>query len=522
MTAESIKQDLLAAAEDPAAGGSVAASDRGAAITEWRATKKAFFETCNQFIYNDYEQAILEAVGDDEETAEYVRELFANVRSQADRLAVIRNKAAVLENSVCVIGADATSMTDYGITPYEENFPNVGTYGVAANMILSEDFLDDAPFYVSAIIALIFSLVLGFLMSRFDTGTSIVTGITGILFLTGAFAAFFVLTRIYIGFAVPLVSSGITFVSLMVMKFLSASREKTFLHGAFSRYLAPSVINEIIANPSKLNLGGEQREMTVMFTDIEGFSGISEQLQDPAKLVNLLNLYLTAMSTIIMENLGTIDKYEGDAIIAFFGAPIHHQDHAIHACRSALAIKKTEAELNGLIMRENMSPYPLFTRIGVNTGEMVVGNMGAENKMDYTIMGNSVNLASRLEGINKQYRTGGILISEYTRAKIGDEFLCHTLDRVRVVGVNTPLRLYELVGLKTGAIDHDLERIASWESAMELLEQRRFSEAEKSFSSMAKSNTDDRTAALYAERCRNYMSAPPGDDWDGVYNLTEK
>jgi adenylate cyclase len=223
-----------------------------------------------------------------------------------------------------------------------------------------------------------------------------------------------------------------------------------------------------------------------------------------------------------MENLGTIDKYEGDAIIAFFGAPIHHQEHAIHACRSALAIKKTETELNRPIMRENMSPHPLFTRIGINTGEMVVGNMGAENKMDYTVMGNSVNLASRLESINKQYHTGGILISEYTKAKIGDEFLCRTLDKVRVVGMNTPLRLYELLGLKTGAADEELEKIAAWEKGIDLLEQRYFAEAEKLFSSMTELYADDRTAALYAKRCGNYTSAPPGDDWDGVYNLTEK
>jgi adenylate cyclase len=329
-------------------------------------------------------------------------------------------------------------------------------------------------------------------------------------------------TKIYIGFAVPLVSSGITFVSLMVMKFLSASRERTLLHGAFSRYLAPSVINEIIADPSRLNLGGEKREMTALFTDIEGFSGISEKLQDPVKLVNLLNLYLTAMSNIIMENLGTIDKYEGDAIIAFFGAPIHHEEHAIHACRSALAIKKAEAELNKKIMQENTSPRPLFTRIGINTGEMVVGNMGAENKMDYTIMGNAVNLASRLEGINKQYRTSGILISEYTQAKLNDEFLYRTLDRVRVVGVNTPMRLYELLGLKAGADNKDLDRAAGWESAITLLERKNYLEAKKLFSSIAESNTDDRTAALYAERCENYLRTPPGDDWDGVHNLTQK
>jgi adenylate cyclase len=175
---------------------------------------------------------------------------------------------------------------------------------------------------------------------------------------------------------------------------------------AFSRYLSPVIINELIADPGKLNLGGEKRIMTAMFTDLQGFSSISEQL-DPVQVVRLLNRYLTTMSAVIMENMGTIDKYEGDAIIAFFGAPVYREDHAALACRSALGIKKAEQALNAVIISEGLSSAPLFTRIGINTGEMVVGNMGAENKMDYTIMGNAVNLASRLEGVNKQYHPGG-------------------------------------------------------------------------------------------------------------------
>jgi adenylate cyclase len=308
---------------------------------------------------------------------------------------------------------------------------------------------------------------------------------------------------------------------MMVSKFLSASREKAFLHNAFSRFLAPEVITELINDPDKLNLGGEKREMTAIFTDIQGFSTISEKL-DPTQLVKLLNRYLTAMSNIIMENLGTIDKYEGDAIIAFFGAPIFRENHPALACRSALTMKAAERELNKAVLEEGLSPSPIFTRIGINTGEMVVGNMGAENKMDYTIMGNAVNLAARLEGVNKQYRTGGILLSEYTMDKLGGEFLVRRLDRVRVVGINTPLRLYELLNVKNSAAEKEVAAVERWENAIALYEQQRFSEAAAIFGFLAGESPDDRVAELYAGRCLNYQANPPPKEWDAVANLTEK
>ncbi|MDR1059488.1 MAG: response regulator, partial [Treponema sp.] len=289
----------------------------------------------------------------------------------------------------------------------------------------------------------------------------------------------------------------------------------TNLQRAFSRYLSPVVVNEIIQDPSKLNLGGEKREMTAVFTDIQRFATIAEQIE-PARLVSLLNLYLSAMSNIITENLGTIDKYVGDAIIAFFGAPLRQENHAALACRSALMIKKAEKTLNRKIMEEQLSPLPLFTRIGINTGPMVVGNMGSENKLNYTIMGNAVNLAARLEGVNKLYRTGGILISEYTKNALGDEFLCRTLDRVRMVGISSPLRLYEIIAFRDGASAADIERLASWEKAVQLFEARQFEKAEGLFSSLSKTQEDDDTAKIYEDRCRGFISAPPPDDWDGV------
>jgi adenylate cyclase len=510
-------------------------AENSAAGTQWLTARENFFSSCAEFLNGDYEKTILADVGDDIDTADFVRELFDACRGQLNRMTVIRKETAVLRDGFCVIGADATSMTDNGLITFQENYPNVGTYAVAANMMLSGEFLSDTPKLIPAIIALLYSLLIGFLLSRFGNKMSIITGVSGLFLLSGAFSAFFMISKIYVGFAVPLASVSITFISMMALKFMTANREKAFLHNAFSRYLAPEVINELINDPEKLNLGGEKREMTAIFTDIQGFSTISEKL-DPVRLVQLLNRYLTAMSNIIMENLGTIDKYEGDAIIAFFGAPVFRENHPALACRSALAMKTAERELNKTVMEEKLSPTPLFTRIGINTGEMVVGNMGAENKMDYTIMGNAVNLAARLEGVNKQYHTGGILISEYTREKLGEEFLLRRLDRVRVVGINTPLRLYELLAINDEqlsmnnyqlAISNEQramskEAIERWEKAIDLYEQRDFKGAGKIFASLKEQNPDDNVAELYVGRCMKYETNPPPDNWDAVNNLTEK
>jgi adenylate cyclase len=312
-----------------------------------------------------------------------------------------------------------------------------------------------------------------------------------------------------------------SFLLMVIIIYAMLIMEENFLQGAFSRYLAPEIISEIINYPEKLNLGGEKREMTALFTDIESFSAISEQL-DPAHLVRLLNKYLTTMSNIIMEHFGTIDKYVGDAIIAFFGAPLFNVDHPALACRSALAIKAAEKELNKTFINEGSIPIPIFTRIGINTGEMVVGNMGAEKKMDYTIMGNAVNLASRIEGVNKQYHTGGILISEYTRAKIGDEFLLRSLDRVRMVGINTPLRPYELLRANGEQEAEERDAVEIWVRALDLFERRKFVEALELFSSLVKRYPDDNVARLYTQRCKAFMETPPLPDWDAVNNLMEK
>jgi class 3 adenylate cyclase len=333
------------------------------------------------------------------------------------------------------------------------------------------------------------------------------------------------------------------FISITLYNYATEGSDKRFIKSAFSQYLSPKVIDQIIDDPSQLKLGGEKRELTAIFTDVRSFSTITEALGDPEKLVELLNHYLTQMSNIILENQGTIDKYEGDAIIAFFGAPVRLDNHASLACRSVVQMKRAEADINrealarGLIteavleamvkkgiLQSRDDPCPMFTRIGVNTGDMVVGNMGTPSKMDYTIMGNAVNLAARLEGVNKQYDTGGILISEYTRAQIGDEFVLRPLSRVRVVGINTPLRLYELLDIRENAPPQLLEMAKSWEQAFALYEHKDFLAAGNIFKAIVQQNTADLAAKKYYNRCSKYLASPPDDrSWDsGVDNLTEK
>jgi class 3 adenylate cyclase len=341
----------------------------------------------------------------------------------------------------------------------------------------------------------------------------------------------------------PLAGIALAFISVTLYNYATEGSQKRFIKLAFSQYLSPKVIDQIIADPSQLKLGGEKREMTAIFTDVRSFSTISEVLGDPEKLVELLNHYLTRMSDIILDNQGTIDKYEGDAIIAFFGAPVHLDNHAALACRSAVMMKKTEAGINrealeqGLItgavieamvkkgiLKSLDDPCPMFTRLGINTGDMVVGNMGTPNKMDYTIMGNAVNLAARLEGVNKQYNTGGILLSEYTRNQTGDEFVLRPLSRVRVVGINTPLRLYELLDIRQDAPPPLLEMVKYWEQGFSLYEQKDFSAASNIFQAIYRQNESDLAAKKYYDRCEKYIASPPDDSsWDsGIDNLTEK
>jgi class 3 adenylate cyclase/CheY-like chemotaxis protein len=292
------------------------------------------------------------------------------------------------------------------------------------------------------------------------------------------------------------------------------------LRRAFSTYLSEDVVEEIVSDPARLQLGGVKRNMTALFTDVKDFSPVAEALA-PEQLVDLLNYYLSSMSDIILEQKGTIDKYEGDAIISFFGAPIELADHAVRACTAAVIMKRAEKEVNRNVMEKKISPSPLLTRIGINSGEMIVGNMGTGKKMNYTIMGNSVNLAARLERVNKHYGTW-VLAAEDTVRQTEERFLTRRLDKIRVVGMNEPVRIHEVMEIKADAADALRELADLFCKAYELFELRIWKDAEIAFNKVLTLFPDDRPSLLYLDRCRQYREKSPADDWGGIFDMNEK
>ena len=300
--------------------------------------------------------------------------------------------------------------------------------------------------------------------------------------------------------------------------FMMERKQKGFIKGAFSQYLSPTVIDQIVENPDMLQLGGEKREMTPFFSDIQGFSTISEGLT-PEELVQLLNEYLTAMCDIVSSYHGTIDKFEGDAIIAFWGAPLELPDHATIACHAAIDMQKKNEEMRKTL-REQNRPM-LYTRIGMSSGSVVVGNMGSADRMDYTMMGDVVNLAARLEGVNKFYQTFTMIPqSTYELAK--DDIDTRQLDIIRVVGKKEPISVYEVLERKNQTSSEKSGVVEKFLKALKLYEERNFADASKEFEKVLAIDPEDGPSKTYVKRCGVFLETPPEKDWDGVYTFTEK
>lgn len=425
-----------------------------------------------------------------------------------------------VQGSLGFIGWTGTGTTDLGANPFQQEYALVGTHPNVVNTILQGRFLTETPSWWSLVLAPLLAFGLVFLLRNLNPLAQNLAGV-------GVVAAFailgillFLFAGVFFALMAPLLAMFLSFVVFSLVRFLGAEQEKAFITKAFSTYLSPDVIAEIVQDPSRMKLGGDQKWMTAIFTDVKGFSTISEKLS-ATELVHLLNEYLSGMSDIVLNEKGTIDKYEGDAIIAFFGAPLDLPDHAARACLAAIRMRQLEEKMNPGFLERKMTPVPLMTRIGINTGEMVVGNMGTERKMNYTIMGNAVNLSARLEGVNKQYGTW-ILTTEFTAKEAGDAFLFRRLDRVRVVGINTPVRLMNLIGLKEEAGAEGQALVDGFHAALGVFEERRWPEAASLFLDLAKKFPEDGPCQLYAKRSQAIVAGTLKVPDDGVFNLTEK
>ena len=504
-------------------------------MQEYRQIRNYFFDEAEIFLTGDAEGRITGRIDEllaRDDVPETQKERYREIRESvvtsftetAKLLANLKETRGTLseklEGAVCYIGWTGTATTDRGVNPFDATYDNVGTHASVANTLLNESFLDKLPQWPSVLAAIILVFLYYKIKSNMTPVQGILTGIGFIIVIFIAGLLFFRFSGIYFPMITPMLSVSATFVAITIVNFLTTSQEKTFIRNAFGQYLSNDVINDLLDNPEKLNLGGEKKNLTAVFTDVKGFSTISEAM-DPTDLVNLLNMYLTEMSDIIMDQRGTIDKFEGDAIISFFGAPTDFKDHAYRACLAAVKMKRAENIMNVKIKEENLSPHPLLTRIGINTGDMVVGNMGTAKKMDYTMMGNAVNLAARLEGVNKRYGTW-LLMSDAAFESGGNEFATRRLDRVRVVGINTPVRLYELVEEKK-ELDSDKKQLLEiFDEGLTIFEERNWEKSKTLFQQALKIDLEDGPARYYLERCETYLQKPPKDSWDGVYTLTEK
>jgi len=420
-----------------------------------------------------------------------------------------------------IIGFVAEGTTESGPTPFDQTYIYSGIPGVILDTVQSESFIRTVDVFKHPVFLLLL-IPLFFFLTNLPSHSlrRIISSFAVPFIMVFTFLLVFRITGIYCGMFGVILFMIVGVIIREIIFYVGSEKEKQFIRNAFSTYVSDDVVKEIIADPSRLQLGGASRYMTALFTDVRGFSTISEQLH-PEKLVSLLNRYLTAMSDIVLAEKGTIDKYEGDAIIAFYGAPVTLEDHALRACISAIQMKKAETELNKTIMENNLSPHPLLTRIGINTGNMVAGNMGTANKLNYTIMGNAVNLAARLEGINKQYGTW-ILASEETIRETQDNLFVRKLDRIRVVGINEPVRIYELLDIAEQATEERRKLVKYFHEALKHFEKREWNIAKDGFKEVLSINAEDNPSRIYFERCEKYLNDPPEDKWDGVYNFSSK
>ncbi len=425
---------------------------------------------------------------------------------------------AALKGRIVFVGVSAVGAADRRQTPLRSDLPGTFVHIDAAfnllhgELIGSEGRIPQTLTWIAAALAL-----LVFLSWRGVASSSVVvfSAVTlmaswGVVGLVGLYQGWLVpVAPVLLGVLVPMGGE-------LVLRANSAEQARKQIRDAFHHYLSPAVVEELVNDPAKLQLGGSRREITAFFSDVAGFTTISERL-DPADLTSLLNEYLGAMTEIILDEGGTVDKYIGDAVVAMFGAPLDQPDHALHACRAAVRCRARLSELRPQWIQRGWPS--VHARIGLNSGIALVGNMGSAARFDYTMLGDTVNLAARLEGANKAYGTE-IMVGETTAKAVGDAMPLRELDRIRVKGKLQGIGVYELLGGVDGADDrtrtiaqHFAEGLAAWRD-------RRWADARQAFAAAAA--LDDPPAKVFLARLDAIEAQALPDHWDGVYEMTEK
>jgi adenylate cyclase len=315
----------------------------------------------------------------------------------------------------------------------------------------------------------------------------------------------------------PVLGAALVTAAALSTALATEGREKARLRSAFSRYVPPGVVDRIVADPSRVRLGGERRELTVLFSDIRGFSRSAENLE-PEVLSEYLNEFLTPMTNLVLDEGGMLDKYIGDALMAVYGAPLEAADHAARACRTALAMQGALGGLNAEFARRGLPEVQVG--IGINSGPMSVGNMGSQARFDYTVLGDAVNLGARLEALTREYRVD-TLVGETTAALVADKFTFRELDTVRVKGRAGVGRIHELCG-PAGDARFAADVLALFSAGLEHYRAGRWQEAEDSLRRFLERHADDGPSQVLLERIASLRARPPAAQWDGVFDQLVK
>src|SRR5271165_6204993 len=434
--------------------------------------------------------------------------------------------ADTFRDKIVLVGATALGIGDVRNTPFKQGSTYMGVE-VHAN-ILDNLLHSNEPHRTF--------LVRGFRQELVDIGFIILFGGLGLWFgrsrpstatatavlVLAAFAGFLYFSFAHWGrwfsFVIPYITLALSYLSATSFRVVFEEREKRRIRKSFSQYLSPDVIARIEKDPEKyIHPGGEMSELTVMFSDIRGFTTLSEGMS-PDDLVRLLNEYFSAMTEILYKHLGTLDKYIGDAIMAFWGSPYPLEDHAYRACCCALEMVDRLAELNRNWTAQGRPE--IANGIGLNTGPVNVGNIGSDQRLAWTVMGDNVNLASRLEGITKEYRVR-VIISEYTYNQVSHQFLAREVDKIRVKGKKHPVTLYELMAPLSDRQKYE-GLLTPFNTALQCYRTRDWAEAAGKFGPILSAHPLDGPTQVLLQRCLEFMVEPPPDDWDFVYEMKSK
>lgn len=430
-----------------------------------------------------------------------------------------RLAAGFFTDKIVLIGTSAPGLYDLRVVPFQADFPGVEIHANIIHNILAQDFLAEQSFTARVLTLAMVGVLAGVIAVLLDPWMSILfTLVCGSAYVWFSFWAF-VQRQTWFIVVEPAQVMVLTLLLAMIFRYLNEEREKKLIYGMFGNYLSDNLVREMLRHPQRLRLGGEHKQATAFFSDIKDFTTISEKLA-PEALIRQLNEYLSAMTDIVLQYGGYLDKYEGDAIMAVFGVPVDQPDHAERACFTALDMQEQLGRLRRQWQKERR---PLLeARIGINSGAMIAGNIGGRERFDYTVIGDSVNLASRLEGVNKIYATN-IIISEETHELVKTKVIARELDFIRVRGKQRPVKIYELIARRDRGIGQEVAAVFThYARGLEFYRQQQWQKAIAEFRRVLHLRKNDGPAATLLQRCEISLQSPPPKNWDGVFEMRGK